>query len=167
MYFDTSVVTVSQCGHTFLWHQHALQISNLQCYFLFCFRYKCHLKFSWAIPRTPIVEAKAGVVSGFSHKTLMTPPNISSGRGTHSNIRKTSSRQVYTLSYCILPGLCSMWGKTVSKYCHPRKWLWGAACCFSCTLSGTVLHSSKMYLLLLYQVSVCLAIHITFSLDSQ
>ncbi|XP_070778229.1 coagulation factor XI-like [Enoplosus armatus] len=35
-------------------------------------RYKCHLKFSWAIPRTPIVERKAGVVSGFSHKTQIT-----------------------------------------------------------------------------------------------
>ncbi|XP_076610671.1 coagulation factor XI-like [Chaetodon auriga] len=34
-------------------------------------RYKCHLKFSWTIPRTPIVEAKTGVVSGFSHKTQM------------------------------------------------------------------------------------------------
>nr|XP_046274228.1 coagulation factor XI-like [Scatophagus argus] len=31
-------------------------------------RYKCHLKFSWALPRTPIVEAKNGVISGFSHK---------------------------------------------------------------------------------------------------
>uniref|UniRef100_A0A667WRZ7 Apple domain-containing protein n=1 Tax=Myripristis murdjan TaxID=586833 RepID=A0A667WRZ7_9TELE len=30
-------------------------------------RYKCHLKFSWTVPRTPIVEAKPGVVSGFSH----------------------------------------------------------------------------------------------------
>ncbi|XP_068603531.1 coagulation factor XI-like [Brachionichthys hirsutus] len=35
-------------------------------------RYKCHLKFSWTIPRTPIVEAKAGVISGFSHKVQMT-----------------------------------------------------------------------------------------------
>lgn len=41
----------------------------LLCYFLFCFRYKCHLKFSWAIPRPPVVEIKAGVVSGFSYKT--------------------------------------------------------------------------------------------------
>ncbi|XP_034016306.1 coagulation factor XI-like [Thalassophryne amazonica] len=30
-------------------------------------RYKCHLKFSWTVPRTPIVNAKTGVVSGFSH----------------------------------------------------------------------------------------------------
>ncbi|KAM3597120.1 uncharacterized protein V6R79_026379 [Siganus canaliculatus] len=35
-------------------------------------RFKCHLKFSWSIPRTPIVEAKDGVVSGFSHKAQMT-----------------------------------------------------------------------------------------------
>lgn len=70
---------------------------------------------------------------------------------------KTFSRQVYTLSYCILPGPCSMWGEAVSKHCHPRKWLWGAACCFSITLSGAVLCSPKMYLLLLHQVSGCLA----------
>ncbi|XP_044027260.1 plasma kallikrein-like [Siniperca chuatsi] len=35
-------------------------------------RFKCHLKFSWAVPRTPIVETKPGVVSGFSHKTQIT-----------------------------------------------------------------------------------------------
>uniref|UniRef100_A0A8C6TMN8 Apple domain-containing protein n=1 Tax=Neogobius melanostomus TaxID=47308 RepID=A0A8C6TMN8_9GOBI len=29
-------------------------------------RYKCHLKFSWTVPVTPIVEKKNGVVSGFS-----------------------------------------------------------------------------------------------------
>ncbi|XP_041812062.1 coagulation factor XI-like isoform X2 [Chelmon rostratus] len=34
-------------------------------------RYKCHLKFSWTVPRTPIVEAKTGVASGFSHKIQM------------------------------------------------------------------------------------------------
>ncbi|XP_034561243.1 coagulation factor XI-like [Notolabrus celidotus] len=34
-------------------------------------RNKCHLKFSWSIPQTPVVEATAGVVSGFSHKTQM------------------------------------------------------------------------------------------------
>ncbi|KAK7898395.1 hypothetical protein WMY93_019248 [Mugilogobius chulae] len=31
-------------------------------------RYKCHLKFSWTVTLTPIVEKKSGVVSGFSHK---------------------------------------------------------------------------------------------------
>ncbi|XP_017276580.1 coagulation factor XI [Kryptolebias marmoratus] len=30
-------------------------------------RFKCHLKFSWTIPRTPVVEKKPGVLSGFSH----------------------------------------------------------------------------------------------------
>ncbi|XP_042361910.1 coagulation factor XI-like [Plectropomus leopardus] len=34
-------------------------------------RYKCHLKFSWAVPRTPTVEKKAGVISGFSHNIQM------------------------------------------------------------------------------------------------
>ncbi|XP_072226237.1 coagulation factor XI-like [Leuresthes tenuis] len=36
------------------------------------YRYKCHLKFSWNVPRTPIVERKAGVISGFSLKTTKT-----------------------------------------------------------------------------------------------
>ncbi|XP_068432147.1 coagulation factor XI-like [Clinocottus analis] len=31
-------------------------------------RFKCHLKFSWVVPIIPIVERKAGVVSGFSHR---------------------------------------------------------------------------------------------------
>uniref|UniRef100_A0A3Q2D1Y0 Apple domain-containing protein n=1 Tax=Cyprinodon variegatus TaxID=28743 RepID=A0A3Q2D1Y0_CYPVA len=35
-------------------------------------RYKCHLKFSWNIPRTPIVEKKTGVTSGFALKTKQT-----------------------------------------------------------------------------------------------
>lgn len=35
-------------------------------------RYKCHLKFSWTIPRIPTIERKAGVVSGFSHKAETT-----------------------------------------------------------------------------------------------
>ncbi|XP_020788402.2 coagulation factor XI-like [Boleophthalmus pectinirostris] len=34
-------------------------------------RYKCHLKFSWTVPLTPIVEKKSGVVSGFSHNALI------------------------------------------------------------------------------------------------
>ncbi|XP_059206201.1 coagulation factor XI-like [Centropristis striata] len=34
-------------------------------------RYKCHLKFSWSVPRTDIVEKKAGVTSGFSHNTAL------------------------------------------------------------------------------------------------
>ncbi|XP_038142736.1 coagulation factor XI-like [Cyprinodon tularosa] len=36
------------------------------------YRYKCHLKFSWNIPRTPIVEKKTGVTSGFAQKTQQT-----------------------------------------------------------------------------------------------
>ncbi|KAM4631106.1 coagulation factor XI-like isoform 1-T2 [Polymixia lowei] len=31
-------------------------------------RYKCHLKFSWTVPRLPIIESTAGVVSGFSDR---------------------------------------------------------------------------------------------------
>ncbi|KAM6899461.1 coagulation factor XI-like [Xenentodon cancila] len=36
-------------------------------------RYKCHLKFSWTIPRTPIVERQTGVTSGFSKNVEITP----------------------------------------------------------------------------------------------
>ncbi|XP_040908929.1 coagulation factor XI-like [Toxotes jaculatrix] len=36
-------------------------------------RYKCHLKYSWTVPRTLNVNRKAGVVSGFSHKIQLTP----------------------------------------------------------------------------------------------
>ncbi|XP_054462203.1 coagulation factor XI-like [Anoplopoma fimbria] len=35
-------------------------------------RYKCHLKFSWAAPILPIIERKAGVVSGFTYKAQIT-----------------------------------------------------------------------------------------------
>ncbi|XP_038581409.1 coagulation factor XI-like [Micropterus salmoides] len=36
------------------------------------FRFKCQLKFSLAIPRTPVVERKAGIISGFSLETQTT-----------------------------------------------------------------------------------------------
>ncbi|XP_026156339.1 coagulation factor XI-like [Mastacembelus armatus] len=35
-------------------------------------RNKCHLKFSWTVPRSPDVERKTGVVSGFSHQLDIT-----------------------------------------------------------------------------------------------
>ncbi|XP_071357289.1 coagulation factor XI-like isoform X2 [Trachinotus anak] len=35
-------------------------------------RYKCHLKFSWTVPRTPTVNRKANVFSGFSHNIEIT-----------------------------------------------------------------------------------------------
>ncbi|XP_034456233.1 plasma kallikrein-like [Hippoglossus hippoglossus] len=31
-------------------------------------RYKCHLKHSWSVPRTPVIKREVGAVSGFSHK---------------------------------------------------------------------------------------------------
>ncbi|KAM7372949.1 hypothetical protein PAMP_007837 [Pampus punctatissimus] len=36
------------------------------------FRYKCHLKFSWRVPRIPIIEKNFGVISGFSQKAEIT-----------------------------------------------------------------------------------------------
>lgn len=47
----------------FTWVNNLFQNKNI--------RYKCHLKFSWTVPTTPIVEKKSGVVSGFSHKAQM------------------------------------------------------------------------------------------------
>ncbi|XP_037120705.1 plasma kallikrein-like [Syngnathus acus] len=38
-------------------------------------RYKCHLKFSWPIPRTLNVNRKPGVVSGFSHSVQLSQPS--------------------------------------------------------------------------------------------
>ncbi|XP_056254533.1 plasma kallikrein-like isoform X2 [Seriola aureovittata] len=35
-------------------------------------RFKCHLKYSWTGPRTPLVNRKAGVFSGFSHNLQIT-----------------------------------------------------------------------------------------------
>ncbi|XP_060948418.1 coagulation factor XI-like [Limanda limanda] len=35
-------------------------------------RYKCHLKHSWSVPRTPVIKREVGAVSGFSHELQMT-----------------------------------------------------------------------------------------------
>ncbi|XP_053302483.1 plasma kallikrein [Pleuronectes platessa] len=35
-------------------------------------RYKCHLKHSWSVPRTPVIMKEVGAVSGFSHELQMT-----------------------------------------------------------------------------------------------
>ncbi|KAG7501447.1 coagulation factor XI-like [Solea senegalensis] len=37
------------------------------------YRYKCHLKYSWSIPRTLIVKKEVGIVSGFSEQLQMSP----------------------------------------------------------------------------------------------
>uniref|UniRef100_A0A3Q2YLY3 Coagulation factor XI-like n=1 Tax=Hippocampus comes TaxID=109280 RepID=A0A3Q2YLY3_HIPCM len=39
------------------------------------YRYKCHLKFSWTLPRTLNVNRKSGVVSGFSHSVQFSEPS--------------------------------------------------------------------------------------------
>ncbi|XP_060949305.1 uncharacterized protein LOC133026426 [Limanda limanda] len=39
---------------------------------LFFPRYKCHLKHSWSVPRTPVIKRQVGAVSGFSHKLQIT-----------------------------------------------------------------------------------------------
>ncbi|XP_041811920.1 coagulation factor XI-like [Chelmon rostratus] len=36
------------------------------------YRYKCHLKFSWTVPRTTRIKKEAGLVAGFSQKIQMT-----------------------------------------------------------------------------------------------
>lgn len=39
-------------------------------------RYKCHLKFSWTVPNLKMINAKDGVVSGFSHKLRQADQNM-------------------------------------------------------------------------------------------
>ena len=39
---------------------------------LFFPRYKCYLKHSWSVPRTPVIKREVGAVSGFSHKLQIT-----------------------------------------------------------------------------------------------
>lgn len=44
---------------------------KLRCHLCFSYRYRCHLKYSWNIPRVPVIERKAGVTSGFSQNLLL------------------------------------------------------------------------------------------------
>ncbi|XP_041665679.1 coagulation factor XI-like [Cheilinus undulatus] len=38
------------------------------------YRYKCHLKYNWNIPRTPFVKKLSGLVSGYSQKLIIAQP---------------------------------------------------------------------------------------------
>ncbi|CAF99456.1 unnamed protein product [Tetraodon nigroviridis] len=40
------------------------------------YRYKCHLKYSWTVPRPPVIVALANVVSGFSNNLQMPFPRF-------------------------------------------------------------------------------------------
>ncbi|XP_062292277.1 coagulation factor XI-like isoform X2 [Scomber scombrus] len=44
-------------------------------------RHKCHLKYTWTIPRTPIVERTAGVVSGFTNRAETPNPSDTACQG--------------------------------------------------------------------------------------
>lgn len=110
----------------------------------------CCLKFSWPIPLTPIVEATAGLVSGFSHHLDM---NVNPGIGT--KWKYSTVCRVCCSFYMICVFRHSLWEETVSKHQHPRKWFPEASCCLRRTLPGHVLCSSKMYLLLFWKVSAC------------
>lgn len=39
------------------------------------YRYKCHLKFSWTVPRSPWMKKKANLLSGYSHKIINSQPD--------------------------------------------------------------------------------------------
>ncbi|XP_039677203.1 plasma kallikrein-like isoform X2 [Perca fluviatilis] len=43
-------------------------------------RNKCHLKFSWPVPRTPVVEKKTGATSGFSQITQISEQSVCQGK---------------------------------------------------------------------------------------
>lgn len=73
-------------------------------HFLLCSRYKCHLKYSWSVPRTPIVERKDGVVSGFSHKIQLTPffkPGMQTFMTKVVEIRKKNVLQVVVHAFLL------------------------------------------------------------------
>ncbi|XP_078123413.1 coagulation factor XI-like [Sander vitreus] len=44
------------------------------------YRFKCHLKFSWPVPRIPVVEKKTGVTSGFSQITEISQQSVCQGK---------------------------------------------------------------------------------------
>ncbi|XP_034747569.1 coagulation factor XI-like [Etheostoma cragini] len=44
------------------------------------FRNKCHLKFSWPVPRIPVVAKKAGLTSGFSQITRISQQRVCRGK---------------------------------------------------------------------------------------
>ncbi|XP_039677205.1 plasma kallikrein-like [Perca fluviatilis] len=44
------------------------------------YRFKCHLKFSWPVPRIPLIEKKTGVTSGFSQITEITQQSACQGK---------------------------------------------------------------------------------------
>ncbi|KAL7382746.1 hypothetical protein ABVT39_027188 [Epinephelus coioides] len=75
-------------------------------------RYKCYLKFSWTVPRTPTVLAKGGIVSGFSHNLP-----INSGHCTTGNL-------------ILLPKVVLI-GATTS-----------AGCCRACFLIGLLVYTA-------------------------
>ncbi|XP_077364177.1 plasma kallikrein-like [Festucalex cinctus] len=77
-------------------------------------RYKCHLKFSWPLPRTLNVNRKPGLVSGFSHSVQLSQPSdtaCSSKLFPNTNFTGSSfeTHPAGTPQYCL--ALCSA---------HPR-----------------------------------------------
>lgn len=63
-------------------------IHSMHC--LFCFRYKCHLKYSTSAPRIHTIQTLSNVVSGFSNQ-LKVHQNYTNGRKCCS-IQKTPCR---------------------------------------------------------------------------
>ena len=124
----------------------------LRCFLLY-FRFKCHLKFSWTIPR-PSVRALPNVVSGFSLKIQMGQQS-DTGKRKVIALGKTPCRSLCMFSYCIIYVSHSVSGQAVPTHWHPRRQHHDAACCLSSTLSGFVFRSSKVHLLFICQV-VCL-----------
>ncbi|XP_029299175.1 coagulation factor XI-like isoform X2 [Cottoperca gobio] len=68
-------------------------------------RYKCHLKFSWSIPVTPIVEKQTGVVSGFSHNIQVTQQSDTACEGKLFTNTATLGKDLMVLP-AVSPGHC-------------------------------------------------------------
>ncbi|XP_029299549.1 LOW QUALITY PROTEIN: coagulation factor XI-like [Cottoperca gobio] len=68
-------------------------------------RYKCHLKFSWSIPVSPIVEKKTGVVSGLSYKILVTQQSEPACESKLFPNTGTLGKEVMVIS-AVSPGHC-------------------------------------------------------------
>lgn len=122
--------------------------------FLLCCRHKCHLKFSWTIPITYIVEAKIGLVSGFSHNVDMNP-NVEMHENSDTGTQKKYPTLWRACCDCSLETVCrcSMQEEAVPRPQHPKRWCPGDSRCLHGALSRLVYCLSQMHLLLIWQVS--------------
>lgn len=71
---------------------------KLHCHLCFPSRFRCHLKYSWNIPRIPNIERKTGVTSGFSQNLFL---NQDFKKGNTETQSMFESRTLMWLAYRI------------------------------------------------------------------